>query len=216
MGRAKKTMVKHFGATIREKTDGLKLTKENYIKISNKSSLKTGKVYTDSFVNKHKENCLYNYNLNMRYFDLLSKEEFNKELTKFVSENKLFKQITDLEPLNGVTGYYLMVLDEYAQAYIGISRDIKKRVQSHWSKQKEFDRLLFGSKGNSILSIDSFKAYDTTRIFVYPTDEIKGQEDYFINQFNKKYILNRTSGGTLDGLMEAIINRKIRELPNNL
>lgn len=209
-------MVKHFGATIREKTDGLKLTKENYIKVSNKSSLTTGKIYTDLIVNKHIENCLYNYNLNMRYFDLLSKEEFNKELTKFVSETKLFKEITDLEPLSRVPGYYLMVLDEYAQVYIGRSSDIKKRIQSHWSKQKEFDRLLFGRKGNSILSIDSFKAYDTTRIFVSPTDEIQGQEDNFINQFNKKYILNRTSGGTLDGLMEAIINRKTRELPNNL
>ena len=28
-----------------------------------------------------------------------------------------------------------MVLDEYAQAYIGTSSNIKKRIQQHWSSQ---------------------------------------------------------------------------------
>ncbi|MEH6947641.1 hypothetical protein V7068_11340 [Bacillus sp. JJ634] len=205
-------MVKHFGVNIREKSDGLKLTRDNYIKVNNKSSLDTGKVYSDSEINKYVEDSLFNYDLNIEYFDLLSKLEFNKELMTFISKTKLFKEITDLVPLSEVPGYYIMVLDEYAQAYIGRSGNIKKRIQSHWSKQKEFDRLLFGSKENSILSIDSFRAYDTTRIFVYPTDELHGHEDHFINLFNKKYLLNRTSGGTLDGLMEAIIHRKTREL----
>ena len=210
------TMVKHFGTTIREKTDGLILTRENYIKVSNKSSFTKGEIYSDSYVNQHKEDCLYNYDLNMKYFHLLSKEEFNKELMKFVSETKLFKEITDLEPLTGVAGYYIMVLDEYTQAYIGRTDNIKRRMQAHWSTQKEFDRLIFGSKENSILSIDSFRAYDTTRIFVYPTYELRGHEDDFINLFDNKYLLNRTSGGTLTGLIEAIISRKTRELPNSL
>jgi hypothetical protein len=47
---------------------------------------------------------------------------------------------------------------------------------------------------------------------VYPTCELNGHEDNFINLFNKKFLLNRTSGGTLDGVLEAIINRKAREL----
>ncbi|MFJ8265813.1 hypothetical protein [Peribacillus asahii] len=205
-------MVKYFGVNIREKSDGLKLTRDNYIKVSSKSSLDIGKVYSNLEINKHIEDSLFNYDLNIEYFNLLSKPEFNKELMTFISKTKLFKEITDLVSLSEVSGYYIMVLDEYAQAYIGRSGNIKKRIQSHWSKQKEFDRLLFGSKENSILSIDSFRAYDTTRIFVYPTDELHGHEDRFINLFNKKYLLNRTSGGTLDGLMEAIIHRKTREL----
>jgi hypothetical protein len=205
-------MVVHFGVNIREKSDGLKLTRHNYIKISKKSSLSKGKIYSDSYVDQHKEKVFYNFDLNMQYFRLLSKQDFNNELMKFVQNSHSFYEITDLSPLNQVPGYYIMVLDEYAQAYVGRSGDIKKRIQSHWSKQKEFDRLLFGSKENSILSIDSFRAYDTTRIFAYPTHELNGYEDNFINQIDKEYLLNRTSGGTLDGLMEAIINRKTKEM----
>ncbi|PEV23415.1 hypothetical protein CN419_27830 [Bacillus cereus] len=205
-------MIKHFGVNIREKSDGLKLTRDNYIKINNKSSFVKGKVYSDSSINKQIEDSLYNYDLNIKYFDLLSKQEFNKELMNFVSNTKLFKEINDLIPFSETPGYYIMVLDEYTQAYIGTSGDIKKRIQQHWSKQKEFDRLIFGSKEKSILSIDSFRAYDTTRIFVYPTCELKEHEDDFINLFNKKFLLNRTSGGALDGLIEAIINGKTREL----
>ncbi|WP_461183016.1 GIY-YIG nuclease family protein [Virgibacillus kimchii] len=133
---------------------------------------------------------------------------------EFVSKTKLFKEITDLAPFDRISGYYIMVLDEYTQAYIGRSTNIKNRIMSHWSKQKEFDRLVFGGKEKSILSIDSFRAYDTTRIFVYPTDNQK-QEDYFINLFNKKYLLNRTKGGSLTGLGEAIANGKTRELDLN-
>ncbi|MGF9978903.1 hypothetical protein [Viridibacillus arvi] len=203
-------MAIHFGVNIREKSDGLKLTRENYIKVSNISSFRKGKVYSESYINKHIENSLYNYDLNIDYFHLLPKQEFNKELMKFLSQTKLFMETTDLMPLSGVPGYYIMVLDEYAQAYIGISNNITKRIQSHWSKQKEFDRLIFGSKENSILSIDSFRAYDTTRIFVYPTNELKGYEDNFITLFNNKYLLNRTRGGELDGLKEVLIHRKTR------
>ncbi|PKG23006.1 hypothetical protein CWS01_14320 [Niallia nealsonii] len=205
-------MAAYFGLNIRVKPDGLKLTRDNYIKINKKSSLMKGEVYSDSYINKQIEDSLYNYDLNIEYFRLLSKLEFNHEVMKFVRKTKNFQEITDLALIGGVPGYYMMVLEEYAQAYIGRSNDIKKRIQSHWSKQKEFDRLIFGSKETSVLSIDSFRAYDTTRIFVYPTDELEEHEDDFINLFDAKYLLNRTSGGTLAGLMEAIINRKTREL----
>lgn len=211
MGREAIKVVEYFGVNIHEKSDGLKLTRDNYIKVSNKSSLSKGKVYDDSFIVNHIERCLYNYDLNMKYFHSMSELKFNKEVLKFVKKNKMFKEITDLAPFSLVSGYYIMVLDEFAQVYIGRSNDIKKRILSHWSKQKEFDRLIFGGKETSILSIDSFRAYDTTRIFVYPTDKLHGQEDHFINMFKQKYLLNRTSGGTLNGLMEAITNRKTRK-----
>lgn len=41
-------MVKHFGVTTRDKSDGLKLTRDNYIKVRNISSFGSGKVYSDS------------------------------------------------------------------------------------------------------------------------------------------------------------------------
>ncbi|WP_368904996.1 hypothetical protein [Bacillus wiedmannii] len=203
-------MIKHLGANIREKTDGLKLTRNNYIKVSNESSFVKGKIYSDSSINKHIANCLFNYDLNMEYFCSLSKQDFNNELMRFTNTNNLFEEVTDLTPLSMISGYYIMVLDEYNQAYIGRSRKIKERILGHWRKQMKFDRLIFGKKEDSIISIDSFRAYDTTRIFVYQTDEIEEHEDDFINSFDKKFILNRTSGGTLSGLNEAILNRKTR------
>ncbi|OOZ76586.1 hypothetical protein BHL35_25270 [Bacillus cereus] len=203
-------MIKHFGANIREKTDGLKLTRDNYIKVSNESSFVKGKIYSDSSINKHIANCLFNYDLNMEYFCSLSKQDFNNEIMRFTTTNNLFEEVTDLTPLSMISGYYIMVLDEYNQAYIGRSRKIKERILGHWRKQMQFDRLIFGKKEDSIISIDSFRAYDTTRIFVYQTDEIEEHEDDFINSFDKKFLLNRTSGGTLSGLTEAILNRKTR------
>ncbi|MEI2342500.1 hypothetical protein FA002_02075 [Priestia megaterium] len=205
-------MVKYFGVNIKQKPDGLKLTRDNYIKISNKSSFRNGEVYSDEYIQRQNENGLYNYDLNMNYFRLLPKEEFNKELINFINKNESFKEISNLAPLSNISGYYMMVLDEYSQVYIGQTSQIKERIQSHWSKQKEFDRLIFGGKEKSILSIDSFRAYDTTRIFVAPTNESLELEEGFIDSFNEKYILNRTKGGALSGLIEAIINRKTREL----
>ncbi|CAI3796766.1 hypothetical protein NKCBBBOE_01658 [Pseudarthrobacter sp. MM222] len=44
-------------------------------------------------------------------------------------------------------------------------RDIRTRIKRHWSGTKQFDRLIFGTKESSILSIDSFWPLDTMRIF---------------------------------------------------
>ena len=74
----------------------------------------------------------------------------------------------DLNELAGKQGVYILVLDEYKQAYIGKSEaagGMKQRILNHWSKRKEFGRLLNGKVESSILSIDSFGALDTTRIF---------------------------------------------------
>lgn len=207
-------MIKHFGLNIREKPDGLKLARENYIKINRKSSFSKEIFYSDVFIEKQIENSLFNYDLNMNYFHSLSKLEFNEELIKFLNNAKFFVECSDLSALDEISGYYIMVLGEYSQAYIGRTKNLKFRVQSHWSKQKEFDRLIFGSKENSILSIDSFRAYDTTKIYLYLTDDLNGLEDEFINLFDNKYLLNRTSGGTLTGLSEAVLNAKTRDLSN--
>jgi len=204
-------VVKYFGVNIREKVDGLKLTRDNYVKINSKSSIFKGKVYSEAEINKRVADSLYNYDLNMNYFSSLAQDEFAKEIENFSSTNENFKEIADLAPLSRVSGYYIMVLDKYKQVYIGSSQDIRVRILSHWSKQKEFDRLIFGRKEDSILSIDSFRAYDTTRIFVYSTDNYIKLENDFINMFSKEFVLNRTSGGTLLDLTEAILERKTRK-----
>jgi len=206
------SFIKHFGVNVVEKPSGLKLTRENYIeKIVFKDSY-FKEYYTDSVIKDHTQARLYNYDKNMQYFHSLSNEDFNEELKNFVSKNINFKEITDLTSVDGESGYYIMVLDEYAQAYIGTSRDIKKRIQQHWRMQMYFDRMIFGSKENSILSINSFRALDTTRIFVYLTSNTFDLEDKLINQFDNKYLLNRTAGGVLDGLLGAVSSGKTRDL----
>lgn len=205
-------MLKHLGLNIREKSGGLKLTRENYIKVGSKSSFGSGLPFTEQFIKRHTKDCLRNFDLNMQNFSSLSKKEFNDELTRFLDKTKVFQEVTDLSLLNASPGYYIMVLDEYSQAYIGRSGDITRRIRTHWTKHTQFDRLIFGEVDNSILSIDSFRAYDTTRIFVYVTDDLEGFENDFINSIDDKYLLNRTIGGTLDGLFEAMLHGKTRKL----
>lgn len=89
------------------------------------------------------------------------------------------------------------------------------RIRQHWTKGKSFDRLLFpmGNVDSSILSIDSFRALDTTRIYIYITDETYSSEDKFSNQFSDKFVCNRITGGKITGgLLQAITMMKMRNL----
>ena len=107
----------------------------------------------------------------MEYFSLLNNDEFNIEINKFIESNECFVEVFDLNLYDQKPGYYLMILDEYCQVYIGTTDDIKKRVRQHWSNSKRFDRLLFpmGAVNSSIIAFDSFRSLDTTRIFAYTT-----------------------------------------------
>lgn len=66
---------------------------------------------------------------------------------------------------------------------------------------------------SSILSIDSFRALDTTRIFAYATKTTFELEDEFKNQFSAKFVCNRLKGGKIiDGLLQAMSMIKKRNL----
>lgn len=103
-----------------------------------------------------------------------------------------------------------MVLDKYKQAYIGISSSedgIKGRILKHWRKQKEFNRLVYGKIENSIISIDSFGALDTTRIFYKEFKSFRDLDDYerkLVDAFKPEYRLNRVAGG-INGENDGII-----------
>lgn len=219
-------MPSHFGIKVLEGKYGLKLTRENYAIVNNKSSFRMimqgcdyvnekDRIYSDEWCEKHLKNCLENYDLNMEYLSLLDYDEFNKELDKFIDNNRDFAEVSDLDLYDGKSGYYIMVLDEYCQVYIGTTNDIKRRIRQHWSKKKPFDRLLFpiGAVDSSILSIDSFRAFDTTRIFAYTTEGTFDREDEFINQFPAKFVGNRLGGGKITGgLLQTIVMMKKRKL----
>lgn len=206
---------------------GLKLTREKYAIVNNKNSLlkfdsqrgmyadEEGTRYTDEWCAKQLNDSLKNYDLNMEYFSLLDHVEFCEEIKKFLIKNSEFNEVHDLNLYDGKSGYYLMVLNEYCQVYVGTSFDIKKRIRQHWSNSKAFDRLLFpmGNIEASILSIDSFRSLDTTRIFVYKTGRTFSKEDKFINQISAKYLCNRLGGGKITGgLPKAITMIKTRNL----
>ena len=76
--------------------------------------------YTDSYIEKYYKIAMINYDLNMRYFEALDYELFNQYLQCFVKK-KGFIEIIDLKEVAGKKGAYIMVLDRYMQAYIGIS-----------------------------------------------------------------------------------------------
>lgn len=216
-------MAKHFGVEIVKRKHGFRLTRENYAVVSNKNSLlkfdidvyldAEGKFYTEEWCKKQYIDVMANFDLNMEYFSLLNHVKFEKEIANFLRNNKDFKEVTDLGLLNGESGYYLMVLDDYCQIYIGMATNIYRRIRGHWNARKSFDRLLFpmGNVDGSLLSIDSFRVLDTTRLYAFITDNIYEFEDDFINQFSPEFCSNRMAGGVTNGL-QAMVMGKSRKL----
>lgn len=209
--------INHFGVKIKNKN--LNINRENYEIIDKKVHNKVPQfiidsyreepekrkriyedeectIYSDEWCIKHQNDCLKNYDYNMSFFEQLDEKDFNKFLNKLIKHSKKIKEVYNLNECKDSIGVYILVLDKYKQIYIGQSKSsIKTRIMRHWSTKKEFDRLIFGKVENSILSIDSFGALDTTRIFVYPTYNSYEVEEQLVNLMDSNYLLNRTAGG---------------------
>lgn len=175
--------------------------------------------HIDEVCEQLQERALYNFDLNMAFYESLDRNKFNEEIDNFLSTHSKFVEVTDLKYYKNATGIYIMVLDEYKQIYIGITNNskigIKGRIQQHWNATKTLDRLIFGGINHSILSIDSFKHLDTTRIFVCTdinANDIDSEEFNLIeNAFSPEFIANRTDGGHHE-LLEIMTSKKTREL----
>ena len=129
------------------------------------------------------------------YKERYGKNVNSKYIDEFMKKNK-FIEVKDLKNYIGKKGIYVLILDEYKQAYLGLTdRGIKERIKDHWNAKKEPERLIFGQAFNSILSIDSFGALDTTRIFVKLDGPLYEIEYKLVDEFDKRYLLNRTIGG---------------------
>jgi len=205
-------MIRHFGLSILDTKIGHRLTRENYVVVNPHGSFGGDITYDLETCREHAINCLINFDINMTYFNSLKKDRFKKAIDRFLEKNPSFIPVIILNDYKDKSGYYLMVLDDYCQAYVGTSKDIYKRIYTHWHTRKAFDRLIFGGVENSIISIDSFRALDTTRLYVSVISETYVHENRLINTILKKYLCNRTNGGLLEGgLQEAIEKRKTRE-----
>lgn len=65
----------------------------------------------------------------------------------------------------------------------------------------------------SKLSIDSFRALDTTRILVYPADDTYSLENKFTNYFSNEFVCNRIGGRNIEfGVLSAVASMKTRNL----
>ena len=148
--------------------------------------------YTDEKCKILQERALKNYDANIQYFKSLDSNKFNTEIDLFLKNHPRFEIVDDLNKHQKTSGIYIMILDEYKQIYIGLTRSktgIKGRIQSHWSNVMPLDRLIWGSEEYSILSIDSFRAFDTTRILIEPHSEFqKTAIDPFGNPKKEKFL----------------------------
>ena len=223
--------IEYFGVKLLKRKKSFKLVREEFALIDTKPSFlfvdtfaednayedETGQRYRKEWCLRYRELCLKNYDLNMKYFASLQKEEFNKEINKYLSIYKEFEEIYDLNTCAGVEGYYLLILDEYKQGYIGKSNNVKKRIMQHWSNVKSFDRVLLPFYGveTSCFSIDFFRAFDTTRIYVWKKEMREGIEEELVDNFPEKYRLNRI-GGDVTSLLQAISTLNNRNLSDFL
>ncbi|WP_273324279.1 hypothetical protein [Vallitalea guaymasensis] len=206
-------MLQHLGARVQEKSGGMKLGRDNYVDITKFKSRPA--YYSEAIIENTRRLALLNLDINLKFFKNLNNHEFKRVVDEFAHRSD-FEEITDLDKCKGASGYYLLVFDEYSQVYIGIAKDIKRRVTSHWSKQIGLDRMIFGDAKNSKISVDSFRALDTTRIFVKVDSNPAKNEDSYIDLVPSEFSLNRTKGGNLSGgLAEAIAGKKSNNILNS-
>lgn len=214
--------VTHFGVRVqRGSVYGLRIDRATYARINKRSSTpiprellseaawaRRGRdfddedqlVRSDEWCAWHQARALENFDLNMAYFAQLDRSEFAAAVDAVMAMRKTrwLTEVTDLNRWESRGGLYVMVLDDYCQVYVGITQGsvgVKARIRQHWSSSKQFDRLLFGEVEDSILSIDSFRALDTTRIFAVGTTDPWSLEDAVVGAFPSKFVLNRIAGG---------------------
>lgn len=181
--------ISHFGINIREKASN-HINKEAYLAAKPEGM----RGWEEEHYASQKLKADLNYDLNMRFFESLNLNDFNRFVNKKCKKHK-FTECFDLNELSGTTGLYMMVLDNYKQVYIGISTDIKSRIISHWNRTKSLERLIFGDLLTSIIAIDCFGALDTTRIFYIETKSLHKLEQKIVKDFEGPFLINRTSGG---------------------
>lgn len=232
----------HFGVPVRS-TNGLRLrmSRDRYARINKRSSLRPWpremnpelwdsldrfyedaehRIYTDQWCETMQAQALENFDLNMAHFASLEASEFEVALERAVKSRRGLVEVTDLNEWEGVAGLYIMVLDEYRQAYVGATDarvGVLKRIKQHWTGTKPLDRLVWGDPQTSVISVDCFRALDTTRIFAAKTSRAFDGEDALLEQFPPEFILNRIPGGRDVARLAAIVGVdkviKRREFP---
>lgn len=223
--------VDHLGERVRAGKYGHRLTRELYAIINKKPTGRTPRdqmsaeswesedwayedadhtVLSDEFCRPQREAALENFDLNMAFFAQLPQEPFNSALNEVVAKNDEMCPVLDLKTMDGTEGVYIMVLDGYRQAYVGQARDIRARIKQHWAGTKTFDRLLLGHRHKSVISIDAFRALDTTRVFAARTTRRNQLEERLVDTIPPDHLLNRIGGGEMTGIRSLFIAAEVK------
>jgi hypothetical protein len=224
-------VIEHFGERLRQSKFGHQLTRDMYAIPNKKPSAVRPRefvgeafwasqawayedeghtVLSDDFCRQQRDDALENFDLNMAFFETIRPDAFEAALAEILAKNKQLREVTDLKTLDWEEGAYVMVLDRYRQAYIGQAVDMRARIRRHWTANKQFDRLLWGHKHQSVLSVDSFRALDTTRIFAAKTINADRLERRLVKNFPPDFLLNRIEGGKLSAVRGAFIATEIK------
>lgn len=209
--------MEHFGQKIAHGKYGFELNRENYaplvnLKVKDTDVSKEIKInqyafnnesctmYTQDWLDYYRSLALLNLDVNLNFFSSLSDNDFNDELDKFLSEHDEFEKVENLDHYDGVSGYYILVYDQYKQIYIGNTDNLKKRIRIHWTSVVPIERSLFPMYNveTSKISVRSFRALDNTRIYIAKDFQTYIKEDYYINKIAPTYILNRIQGGRIE------------------
>jgi hypothetical protein len=166
--------------------------------------------YSEEFLAQQQRQALQNFDLNMAFFASIPQQDFDDAVAVMLRKNRALKPVTHLPSLDDVQGVYVLVLDEYRQAYIGQAWNLRRRIRQHWTGTKSFDRLLWGSVEESVMSIDSFRALDTTRIFAARTFDAFELEQKLERAFPGDYLLNRIHGGEMNGIRSKFITTEMK------
>lgn len=219
-------MVKHFEIPLPRSEGELRLSRENYI-----CTTRDGRYYLERGRLRDspeewdavREGALRNYDLTMAWCERLPQAEFEYAIERLPERFPALEPVADLTEWTDVPGVYVLVLDGYRQVYVGLARSrggIRQRIVVHWQRKLAFNRLLAGPVERSILSIDSFRALDTTRILAARVGdgadggaEAARLERAVFEGVPAPFLCNRTVAGDLPGgLHEAIARRRYRQL----
>ena len=174
---------------------------ENY----NLASDILGSKYSEKYYLNQIELLKLNYRINVEHFASLDYKEFKHEVDSFLKKHKRFKEITFLDEAC-FRGCYLIILEEYKQVYIGKSNFIAERLHEHLTRNKNFDRRIFGNANESKISIDSFGYLDISRIFVCDLSNAKSPietyEEKYISCFSNKFLANRLAGDMWSAILK--------------
>ena len=159
---------------------------DNYIKMKDSINIEE---FSITFCPPSYKYILENvYDSNIRFFENLNNDDFQYHLNKIVKRYRSFNNVIDLKKFKGISGIYLMVLDNYKQIYVGQSKDVCKRIVQHWKNTPRFDKLIFPSIKKSNINIDSFGALDTTRIYIKQIEKLHNldlEEERIVEKIQK-------------------------------